>query len=31
MAQGCVLALTEGHISKAKVTVYTYQKSVSGP
>ena len=31
MTQGCVINLTQGHISKVKVTVHTYPKSVSGP
>ena len=29
--QGCVMTLSLGHISKVKVTVHTYQKSVSEP
>ena len=28
--QKCVMTLTQGHISKAKVTVHIYRKSVSG-
>ena len=28
--QGCVMTLTQGHISKVKVTVHTFLKSVSG-
>ena len=31
MTQGCVMTLTQGHISEVKVTVHTYWKSVSGP
>ena len=30
MTQGCVMTLTQDHISKVKVTVHTYQKSVPG-
>ena len=31
MTQGRDMTLTQGHISQFKVTVHTYQKSVSGP
>ena len=31
MTQGCVMTLTQGHISEVKVTVYIYLKYVSGP
>ena len=31
MTQGCVLTLSQGHISNAKVTVHIYPKSLSGP
>ena len=31
LTQGCVITLNQGNISKVKVTVQTYQKSVSGP
>ena len=31
MTQGCVITLTRGHISKVKIAVHTYPKSVSGP
>ena len=30
MTQGCVMTFNQGHISKVKVTVHTYPKSVSG-
>ena len=30
MTKGCVMTLTQGHISKVKVTVHTYTKSLSG-
>ena len=31
MTQECGMTLTQGHISKVKVTVHIYRKSVSGP
>ena len=31
MTQGCFMTFTQGHITKVKVTVHTYQNSLSAP
>ena len=31
LLQNCIMTLTQGHIAKVKIIVYTWQKFVSGP